>query len=462
MVRTGVGGGVGRTSDPTLPPRTPASRAVSTSQQTRGPGEVPGTHRPCWKCHRETTVSDWLCDWYPCLESVCRICHPLRRVTAWCPAHRPVSVIPFLRWRVTPYLLHPGRSDKPGVHETVSRLSSVVLAELSIDQIAARSCLETSRRKVVSLVDKMRKWILLHPAGARRAKGNIQKERRLVMRFLLDHGRETAKGLRTKRNMLQNMNKRNILSTKGVKGKSQAKKNVSVKQAGMKAEEPGVRPTTMTSWARLLSAAFPEKLGRGLEGFMKGLCALAPNAPEVERGNSASWDRVQEAARIEFLKDPNPIDAAVWLAIYLQRSGLRPKAAIRAAMLSGTRVMTHLKGVPGLRVSVLIDKDNPVGRSPAPRVRFIRLKENPHLPRLLEQLPLPDEDYGSTFTKRKELLAAQGVSHVISARRNAAEKADDCDLSPNPILNHVPGSASTVRYVGSATPAAVVRALAQW
>lgn len=415
----------------------------------------------CWKCQKETNEDDWLCDWIGCLNSVCRGCHLVRSRTAWCPGHRPVRVVPVLGWKIAPSLLHPGRAADPGSHESVGRLSGAMLSELSVDQVAARSILEPSRRKVVAMVSKFADWVLLHRLQARRAGGDKQKERRLVMQFLLDNGRAVASG-RRKKNMLQNINQ-NIISA--VRKRVCAKDTTRVISAGgraARAEEPGVRPTTMTTWARLLASAFPEKLGRWLEGFMKGLSALAPASPPVERGNDLPWAKVQETARMDFKKNPSRVSAAVWLAIALQRVGLRPKAALRAAMISGSRSWSHLGGAQGLRVAVLLDKDNPVGLSPAPRVRFLPVSEHPHLPQLLRHLPLRDKEYKSAFDKRKELLAEQGVSYVISARRNAGEKADQMAVDPGQVLNHRPGSRSTVRYVGSATPAATVRALAGW
>ena len=203
-----------------------------------------------------------------------------------------------------------------------------MLSELSVDQVAARSILEPSRRKVVAMVSKFADWVLLHRLQARRAGGDKQKERRLVMQFLLDNGRAVASG-RRKKNMLQNINQ-NIISA--VRKRVCAKDTTRVISAGgraARAEEPGVRPTTMTTWARLLASAFPEKLGRWLEGFMKGLSALAPASPPVERGNDLPWAKVQETARMDFKKNPSRVSAAVWLAIALQRVGLRPKAALR-------------------------------------------------------------------------------------------------------------------------------------
>ena len=195
-----------------------------------------------------------------------------------------------------------------------------------------------------------------------------------------------------------------------------------------------------------------------IRALLRGYQALAPAPPALERGREAQWTAASEAAaRLAQQTTPPPrIAAAVWLAIELGRQGMRPKAALRAAMGQSRRVRLP----SGMwEVHVHLDKDNPVGAVPACRRR--RLPAAMWIDRAMAALPLQDDEWTAAVAERRRLLLAEGVRTLYSARRDAgtaAERRGGTSLAAA-VLNHKPNSATTPIYTGTTTPTSTLHGL---
>jgi hypothetical protein len=80
----------------------------------------------------------------------------------------------------------------------------------------------------------------------------------------------------------------------------------------------------------------------------------------VEREVEERWEEAEKESAVALKRERTPESAGLWLAIRLQRTGIRPLPAIRAAFPQSRRQWTHRKGAKGLLVSVHLDKDNKV------------------------------------------------------------------------------------------------------
>jgi len=235
-----------------------------------------------------------------------------------------------------------------------------------------------------------------------------------------------------------------------------------LRRAIVRPVRPVTRPSTPETWIRRLQAAFPSRLRRAEPAFtryIKGLYALAPAPPLTERDVQPCWKAAQEDAFRKATRADSQMAAALWLIIAVQRKGLRPLPALRSVLPQAKRTWCDHE----LTVRVLIDKDNPVGRIPAPRTRTVRVP--PQMQSLLRRhLPIPNDRATLTqlAAKRAKLLRKHGLRDARSARRDAGAAAHAEEMDVGAVLNHRPGSAATPRYANSTTPAATVRALAVW
>jgi hypothetical protein len=214
-----------------------------------------------------------------------------------------------------------------------------------------------------------------------------------------------------------------------------------------------------------MSSAFPDRIRQSALGsFLTGLQSLAPAAVPVEREAEEKWGEAEKEAAVALKRERSSESAGLWLTLRLQRTGFRPLAAIRAAFPQSQLQWTHRKGVQGLLVSVHLDKDNKVGACTAPRQRWLAVTCHPQVRLVRDLLPLPltEEAVQGLIQARRSLLRKHVILDARSARRDAAQRADEEGLSVQGILNHRPGSKSGPRYVGRTTSARELDGIAQW
>lgn len=391
---------------------------------------------PCNLCSTPSSPESAVyCDWGGCIWTACRKCHPkMEKKTLWCPQHRPPGRLPILGWQVAGYLWHPGRRTGLGSQEEVSDIqNSQSMVDGAADPlvVAAQSLDETTRARAVAEAKRFRTW--LQNISSRKSTKAVKPSgeangARFVMKYV--HGRVLASRLLSPRLQVNS-------------------------------------PSTPKTWVRLLAIAYPGKVSekeRGLSALLKGYHALAPALRLTERGVQESWDRALRRVWKEFetasTKEGRRLAFALWLTLELQMSGLRPLAAARGSLPQATRVAKEVKGQKFFEVSILLDKDNVVGQVPAPRKRLIPWTEE--RAKGMALLPYPN-DQGAIkqlLQKRVAVLRAHGIKDARSSRRDALTAAEAAELDPGAVGNHRPGSASTPRYILSATSTAIQLALA--
>lgn len=374
----------------------------------------------CWVCQKPSGVHGFVCDWEACKGTICRTCLPRGQDrTAWCPKHTPPPKVSSLGWVIDPRTQHPGR--EPFVGEDETRIRS--LPE-DPDAVNAKTWLESTRRRVCAIARDLEEFVQASTTKDKLALAKSPAD--CVRRFLA----------------------RRVQSAVGT--------------------EEGVRPGTVATWARNVQSAYPFLYSRPhattIDNYVKGVQAMAPNPVEQERENQRLWDRaLKKASQLVKMTRAESVDAkiaaAVYVAILLQQTGFRPRVALRASTRAGIRRFKKKKGATVLEIGAVIDKDNKLGLSPAPRLRWF--PDSPFLRRVIRELPLPNSRKVTKEVERQRKLitSAFGVRDLRSSRRNAAEEADDKEIEPGPVLNHRPGSFSTPRYVGRCTPAKVLRSL---
>ena len=249
------------------------------------------------------------------------------------------------------------------------------------------------------------------------------------------------------------------------------------------------RPSTTATWFRRLAAGIPAvadvRRAPLITRTLKGLQALAPaQSPYVLRNVSDRWQRATDAALQATTRSNTSsvtLAAALWLALELQRQGLRPLAAVRATLPQARRLQRSVnlplaarprptrrptRSAPALaaqaqarvwEVSVLLDKDNSVGALAAPRRRWIA--STPAVDRAMKALPLPYDRQSELIEARRSLLRQHDITQTYAARRDAAAAAEERSLPLTQLLNHRPGSRSTPVYAGTSTATALLQAL---
>jgi hypothetical protein len=392
---------------------------------------------------------DYFCDWGKCQQSVCRACHQVGTRTAWCPKHRPHLKVKVLGWRVAPTFGHLGREASVGMLEGRSVLT---VDSLDVDsvQIQARAVQEPYRRRVIALVKRLSLWA--EAGGARAASRAQPKGKRRDMAILKDFLKHEARVVAVKK------------QSKRVQRESQQGLKQENATAGL-GSEVGTRPSTVETWGRMLASAFPDRIRQSALGsFLTGLQSLAPAPVAVEREAEEKWEKAEKEAAMSLKRERTPEAAGLWLAIRLQRSGFRPLPAVRAAFPQSQRQWTHRKGVKGLLVSVLLDKDNKVGAIPAPRQRWLTEESHPQVRMVRDLLPLPltEDTVKRLIQARRSLLRKHVILDARSSRRDAAQRADEEGLSVQGVLNHRPGSTSGPRYVGRTTSARELDGVSRW
>lgn len=233
---------------------------------------------------------------------------------------------------------------------------------------------------------------------------------------------------------------------------------------------PVTRPTTAATWAERLGSVFPSRLhSRFADRWIRGLRALAPAAPSVQRGTEEAMTAAAAEAQERASDDATDVRqrrlwTAVWLAVQAMIRGMRPLPSLRASLPQSTRTLKDARppALPTITVEVLLDKDNAVGSTPAPRVRDIPVPRC--LLPSLRMLPYPnDRDSLKVLgMTRTNLLRSHGVTDARAPRRDAGARADREGLEPHLVLNHAPGSAHDATYVGAVTSAATRRQLQAW
>ena len=342
--------------------------------------------------------------------------------TLWCPDHRPPSTVPRLNWRVNPLIFHPGRPDHPSEEvEARSQLPTTLPAHPL--HVVGLAMLEESRWRIVLEVRRLTLWALRHdhltPTTDRH-------------HALAAYIHDTVTSLR-----------------------SHPSPNLRV-----------TRPTTPDTWVRRLHTGVLELRHAAkwpvIHALLRGYHALAP-APsqQTQRGVAQEWQQAMDDVLRSFQRRPTTTLAALWLTLELQRSGFRPKTAVRGTLPQAQRERQRIDGVYVWRISVTLDKDNPVGQLPAPRRRWI--PSTTTTDRIMQHLPYgsTQDDYERLKAARRQVLAARGITQTYAARRDAAEAAERLDLPVAALLNHRPNSASTPGYANTATPTSLLRALMQ-
>lgn len=380
----------------------------------------------CNLCHQPDSGLGLLCDHQGCRYLLCRRCFPDENRTLWCPHHSPpLTELPILGWKVAPYLLHPGRDPLPVSTEERSTLDPASFPATP-HQVMARSLVESSRLRALEEARLFGVWLTAHPDPAWL---RSQPPTSVALEFL--HSRLMAALVRPVR--------------------------------------PVTRPTTGGNWAERLSSAFPGKLVKSqLDRWALGLRALAPAAPTVLRGVTAPLEQAISHCEDQILRQQDDrlrcMWMATWLALATSLRGFRPLPALRASLPQATRSL-HVPAPPGqpmIEVAVLLDKDNTVGATPAPRIRELPL------PRALipafQLLPYPNDRVSLLALGRNRSMVAKafGISDMRAPRRDAGSRAEQQNLSAHDVLNHAPGSRHDATYVGAVTSTATRKALAAW
>jgi hypothetical protein len=228
------------------------------------------------------------------------------------------------------------------------------------------------------------------------------------------------------------------------------------------------RPTTPATWLRRLASALPEQ-SRALHApaalttrLLAGYAAMAP-APStlVQRDVQQQWQAALDETWDRFRRDPSPLTAAVWVSLELMRQGFRPLAAFRAVTPVGRRRRLRPTKESSLvwQLEVLLDKDNPLGRCPAVRRRW--LPDIPVISAMMAHLPIALSEFDTIRVMQHAVLRRHKISQLYAARRDAAVAAEQAGRDPAAVLNHRPGSRTTPVYTGTTTPTALLRAMLQ-
>ena len=301
----------------------------------------------CWMCGMKTVAGDFECDWEGCAASVCRACHTRAADTVWCARHQPPP-LEVLGWRTDRRLQHPGRAT---LDDREGRTDLDVLAlPMQADAIRAKSWDEMSRRKMATMVRDFERWC--------RSQGEVWYE----------ENRNTDRGTVVEEFFMQKLRKSRV-----------------------------TQASSVMTWIRVFVGAFPRALTKGevvgMYEWAKGLQALAPAPKPVERDQAEAWKAMEGEVEASLSgvgqmgSGDERMQAALWLAVRLQRTGWRPLAAIRASMPWSERIWVNDRVVGrALRVSVTLDKHNAVGAMPVPIRRLIR--ETRIVKRVAQLLPM--------------------------------------------------------------------------
>ena len=385
----------------------------------------------CFQCREPQTpdAEDALCDRPKCRLSLCRTCRPQagRHSTVWCPSHRPPGPIPRLGWTLSPIFHRPGRDSTPDANrEAAVHITSDLPPDFR--RVASLSITEDFRWRVVLAARRLATWARSTPDLTPTTD---------PIRALAHHVHHLVRCL-----------SRHPIPMRRVQ-----------------------RPSTPETWVRLLSAGYHDQLAaaprhRMITSLMKGYHALAPGptpTTTAPRGLADQWQAAMDHLLTTFLQRPQPVTAAAWLALEMTRQGLRPKAAIRAAMTHSQRTRHTVQQRAGdaraevFEIRVHIDKDNPLGKVSAWRRRWLPV--TPMVVRIMRALPC--DEYQSIFRCRRDALLAHGVPQVYAGRRDAAARAEELEQPVEQLLNHRPGSKSTPGYTGSVTASSLLRAMLQ-
>ena len=374
----------------------------------------------CAKCGvAQDPTTGFLCDRPRCRYTLCATCVPSTNLaeTLWCTAHRPPPArLPVVGWRVSLGLGHPGRADAPNRMEMQARFGALPPQP---EQVMALSQTEESRWRVVQELRKLTTWLRSRP----RSIGPKTHPGVVIVRYVHAMVRVLAEHPDPRRRV--------------------------------------TRPSTPRTWIRRLAHALPIQARAWrlpVARILKGYASLAPApSPTVQRDVQSAWRCAMDDAWRTFQAAPTSMAAAVWLSLELMRQGLRPRAAFRGVSEMGLR--TRRSSPPVWEVRVLIDKDNPVGRQPAPRRRWVAAA--PVVDAMMRALPLEPEAFGRWMEARRKVLRRYGIRQAYAARRDAAAAAESGGLDVSGLLNHRPGSMTTPIYTNTATATSLLMAMVQ-
>ena len=351
--------------------------------------------------------------------------------TLWCPGHKPPPKLPLLGWRIANHLWHPGRRSGLGPQEQVSSLlDSRLMEDGTVDpsEIAAQALEENTRARAVAEAKRFAAW-------------------------------------------LQQMAKTKFRMVTKPTGAAMVTRYVQSRVVASRRLSPRLQvtsPSTPKTWIRLLAIAYPGKISdrqRDVAALLKGYHALAPALRPLERDVEGRWERALGVTWTRFRAAKTATERrclfALWLVIRMQRDGLRPKAALRAPLPQTSRSRKKIGSESFYEIAVLLDKDNPVGQQPAPRKRLIPWSVDVEAGMSLLPYPNGKAAVKALVDHRRRLLAEHNIRDTRSARRDALTAAEAQGLDPGAVGNHRPGSASTPRYIMSATPTAIQLALSR-
>ena len=349
--------------------------------------------------------------------------------TIWCPRHAPPPQrLPLVRWRVAATLRHPGRETDPTEAELEDRLPESCSLPTGPVQTAALAIQEESRWRVVLELRRLVAWLAM--ATTRRRFGPQSRPDAVIAAYM----HEQVRALRAHPDPHRRV----------------------------------TRPTTPGGWLRRLAYGLPDHSrllqarGALTTRLLAGYAALAP-APStlVQRDVTAQWQAALDEAWEQFRRRQTRDHAALWLMLELARQGLRPRAAFRAVTTLGQRrqLTPTSKAPPVWELAVHVDKDNPLGRCPAVRRRWLPVV--PLISTMMALLPVPVGDYNDLMELMRAALRRQGVRQVYAARRDAGASAEAAGHDAAALLNHRPGSRTTPVYTGTTTPTTLLQAMLQ-